>query len=160
MGERSWIGERTVMFHKMRVTSWLADDLLGSKKGLCSMELDMRGNNNNYTPEMGKNHCYGFGVAVIAPATSSTVSHFKSHHHTSPENSLKVSLESHQKFLVARHIPHVIRRNPQRSWYYNGHLNIRHSRSLKTQYITHRSTFLHTEYSNKKEYPRNKNGTQ
>jgi hypothetical protein len=80
----------------------------------------MRGD-NNYTPEMRKNHCYGFGVAVIAPATSSTVSHFKNHHNTSPENSLKVSLESHQKFLVAHPIPHVIRWNPQRSWYNIGH---------------------------------------
>jgi len=124
------------------------------------MELDIRGDNNNYTPEMGRNHCYGFGAAVIAPATSSTVSHFKSHHNTSSEYSLKVSLESRQKFLVARHIPHVIRRNLQRSWYYNGHLNIRHSGSLKTQYITHKSTLSHTEHSNKKEYHRNKNGTQ
>jgi hypothetical protein len=103
----------------------------------------MRGDSNNYTPEMGKNHCYGFGVDVIAPATSRTVSHFKSHHNTSPENSLKVSLESHQKFLVAHHVPHVIRRNPQRSWYYNGHLNIRHSKSLKTIYHTQEHTFAH-----------------
>ena len=80
---------------------------------------------------MGKNHGYGFDAAVISPATSSTGTYFKSHHNTSPKNSLKISLESHQKFLVARHIPHVIGENPRRFLFYNGYLNKGHSRPLK-----------------------------
>jgi hypothetical protein len=41
-GRLLWVRWWTFGFHKMRGISWLADDLLASQEGLCSMELVMR----------------------------------------------------------------------------------------------------------------------
>ena len=37
-GGHFWMLQRTFGFHKMREISWLADELLASQEGLCSME--------------------------------------------------------------------------------------------------------------------------